>query len=77
MSLQLHDLLPLIIPLGIIELVLMIAAVIHIATHPRYRIGNRWLWLIVVIVVNTVGPILYFVLGRGEAALDDDPENDI
>jgi len=58
--------LPVIIPLAIIQLGLMIAALIHIFTHKHYRFGNRIIWVIIAVVVNTIGPILYFVIGRGE-----------
>jgi hypothetical protein len=37
----------------------------HILTHNHYKRGNRTVWLIVTIVLmNYVGPILYFVLGK-------------
>ena len=58
--------LPIIIPILIIELVLMITALVHVLKHKNYRFGNRALWIIVVVVVHTIGPILYFTLGRGE-----------
>jgi len=58
--------LPVIIPLAVIQLGLMIAALIHIFTHKNYRFGNRILWVIIAVVINTIGPILYFVIGRGE-----------
>jgi len=58
--------LPVIIPLAVIELGLMIAALIHIFTHKHYRFGNRILWVIIAVVITTIGPILYFVIGRGE-----------
>ena len=70
MSINLADYLPLIIPLAIIEVALMVAALIHIFTHKHYRLGNRWVWVVISVVVTTIGPILYFILGRGEA--DDD-----
>ena len=58
--------LSIIIPLAIIQLGLMIAALIHIFTHKHYRFGNRILWVVIAVVINTIGPILYFVVGRGE-----------
>jgi hypothetical protein len=40
----------------------------HILTHDTYKRGNRTLWLIVVLVLmNYVGPILYFLLGKEDA----------
>jgi len=60
------DFLPILIPLFIIQFGLMIAAVIHICTHDSYRMGNRVLWILISVLVNTIGPILYFVLGRSD-----------
>ena len=56
--------LPFLIPLAIIELGLMVAALIHILTHHNYHYGNRVIWIVVVVLVNIIGPVLYFVLGR-------------
>lgn len=59
------QMLPFLIPIIIIELVLMIAALVHIFTHKTYRYGNRALWVILSFV-QIIGPILYFVIGRGD-----------
>ena len=42
----------------------MITAVVHVLRHPHYRIGNRALWLVIVIFIQIIGPIAYFVFGR-------------
>lgn len=59
------QMLPFLIPIIIIELVLTIAALVHIFTHKTYRYGNRALWVILSFVL-IIGPILYFVIGRGD-----------
>jgi len=64
--------LPFVIPIAIIEIALMIAALIHIFTHQTYKMGNRLIWVIVVVFLNIIGPILYFVLGRSDEGKDDD-----
>ncbi|MCL2783816.1 MAG: PLD nuclease N-terminal domain-containing protein [Propionibacteriaceae bacterium] len=69
---QIRALMPLIIPLAVIEIGLLIASVIHILTHKQYRMGNRALWLIISIVITTIGPILYFILGRSDEEDDDE-----
>jgi len=61
-----REYLPFIIPLAILQLGLMTAALIHIFTHSTYKLGNRILWVIVSVVVSTIGPILYFTIGRGD-----------
>jgi len=60
------NLLPILIPLAVIQLGLMIAALVHVLRHKNYRVGNRVLWIIVVCLVTTIGPILYFIIGRGD-----------
>ncbi len=56
--------LPFLIPLAIAQLVLMIVALVHVLRHPNYRIGNRPVWVIVVVLFQFIGPVVYFVLGR-------------
>ena len=61
------EFLPLIIPLIIAQFGLMGYAVYHILTHERYKRGTRPVWLVVAILINFIGPILYFTLGREDA----------
>jgi hypothetical protein len=58
-------LLPVVIPLAVIQFGLFAAALIHIFRHPRYKAGNRLLWVLVSFI-TFVGPILYFTVGKGE-----------
>lgn len=57
--------LPFLIPIIVIELALTVAALVHIFTHKNYRVGNRVLW-VVLSFVQIIGPVLYFIIGRGE-----------
>ena len=57
--------LPFLIPIVVIELALTITALVHVLTHKTYRFGNRTLWVILCFV-QIIGPIVYFVFGRGE-----------
>ncbi|EOT49430.1 MULTISPECIES: PLD nuclease N-terminal domain-containing protein [Enterococcus] len=58
--------LPLFIPLLLLEFGLMIAAVVSVFKQTHYRFLNRWSWLMIVIFLQMIGPILYFVFGREE-----------
>lgn len=59
------EFLPFLIPLAIAEFALLGYTLYHILTHTHYKRGNRTLWLIITIVLlNFIGPILYFLLGR-------------
>lgn len=54
----------LLLPLIILELVLKISAIISIIRHRNFKCGNKNIWILVVLLINTIGPILYFVIGR-------------
>ncbi|MGM0166559.1 hypothetical protein IGI39_001519 [Enterococcus sp. AZ135] len=56
--------LPIFLPLVLLELILMITAVRHVLTHQGYRFGNKAIWLFVVIVIQIIGPVIYFVFGK-------------
>ncbi|MDF2485973.1 MAG: hypothetical protein K0R46_2141 [Herbinix sp.] len=63
---ELMEYLPFLIPIILIELTLMITALVHVLRHKNYRIGNRIVWVVLVVVLQIIGPILYFTIGRGE-----------
>lgn len=58
--------LPFLIPVAVIQIGLMVAALVHILRHKTYKVGNRVLWIIIVVLINLIGPILYFTIGKGE-----------
>lgn len=57
---------PFLIPLLVAELALGITALIHVLKHPNYRFGNKVMWALIVMCVQIIGPIIYFIFGRGE-----------
>ena len=64
---ELKDYLPLLIPLIIVQFSLLTWAIVHILRHKTYKRGSRALWLAVVIIgMEYIGPILYFVLSKEE-----------
>lgn len=63
---DLMDYLPFLIPVALIELALMVTTLVHILKHPNYKTGSRPLWIIVVLLFQIIGPIVYFVFGKGE-----------
>ncbi|AVD36354.1 PLD nuclease N-terminal domain-containing protein [Clostridioides difficile] len=63
---NLMEYLPLLIPVIILDLILIITALVHVLRHPNYKIGNKAIWIIVVLFISIIGPILYFTIGRGE-----------
>ncbi|MCX5994382.1 MAG: PLD nuclease N-terminal domain-containing protein [Chloroflexi bacterium] len=65
-NLNLGQLIALLIPLVLVELGLLGFALFDLVKRKRVRGGNKWLWGIIIVVVEIFGPILYFVLGREE-----------
>ena len=62
---QLLEFLPFLIPLIIVQFALLGYTLYHILTHNTYKRGNRTIWLVITLVLmNYIGPILYFVLGK-------------
>ena len=62
---NLNEMMPLIIPLVIVQFILLAVTIVHILKHDTYKSGNRILWLVVAIVgMEFIGPILYFVFGK-------------
>lgn len=60
---ELREILPLLIPLLLIQLLLVIAALVDLVRRERTR-GPRWLWAIIILFVNLIGPIIYFLAAR-------------
>ena len=62
---NINEMMPLIIPLVIVQFILLAVTIVHILKHDTYKRGNRILWLVVAIVgMEFIGPILYFVFGK-------------
>lgn len=65
---KIMEFLPFLIPLMVVQFSLLGYTLYHILTHNSYKRGNRTLWLVIVIILmNFVGPILYFLLGKEDA----------
>ncbi len=69
------ELIPLLIPLVVLELGLAIWALWDLSRPGRRVRGeSRLLWAIIILFASLIGPILYFVAGRQEAgATEDEP----
>lgn len=53
-------------PIIAISVVLSIVALIDLVRRDRVRFGNKWIWLVVILFVNLIGPIVYLLVGREE-----------
>jgi uncharacterized membrane protein YhaH (DUF805 family) len=62
---KLQQYIPYLIPVLIIQLVLMISALVDLIRREHTR-GPKWVWVLVILFINYIGPIIYFVAGRKE-----------
>jgi hypothetical protein len=57
--------LPLLIPILLIELGLLIVALVDLLKRPQTN-GPKWLWVVLIVFIQIIGPIVYFIFGRKE-----------
>jgi len=50
----------------VIQIILLVTALTHLNKHPKVKIGSKTLWTFVIVFLNIVGPVLYFLIGRGD-----------
>jgi len=57
---------PFLIPVVLIELGLMIFALTDLIRRERTK-GPKWMWAILIVLVQIIGPVVYLVAGREES----------
>jgi hypothetical protein len=62
----LRENLPLLLPLFALQILLLAAALWDLTQRPSTR-GPRWMWVLIILFVNILGPIAYFVIGREDS----------
>ena len=62
---NIRSLIPFLIPIVLLQLGLMVFALVDLIRRERTK-GPKWVWALVIIFVNLIGPIVYLVAGREE-----------
>lgn len=61
----LSEYLPLLIPLVLIQIGLLVFALLDLVKRPEEALnGSKVMWILIIALVNVIGPILYFIVGR-------------
>jgi hypothetical protein len=60
---EIQQYLPYLIPVLILQLAMMIAALVDLIRRENTR-GPKWFWALIIIFINYIGPIIYFAAGR-------------
>ncbi len=66
--------LPFLVPVFLLELGLMIFALVDVIKRKRVRGDSKVLWIIIIVLVNLIGPIIYLLIGRKEEVIDSDQD---
>lgn len=53
----------LVAPLIVIHFILLVIALVDCLRSSRVN-GPKWMWILIILFINLVGPVLYFLLGR-------------
>ena len=61
----LRPMIPYLIPVLLLELGLLAFALRDLSRRNRVN-GPKWLWVLIIVLVQLIGPIAYFVAGRGD-----------
>jgi len=54
---------PYLIPVILLGLGLVIFALRDLSRRDRVN-GPKWLWVLIIVLIQIIGPMLYFVIGR-------------
>jgi ABC-2 type transport system ATP-binding protein len=67
-------LIALLIPVAVIEIALLLLAAFDLLHEDRrVRGGSKAMWAVIIVFVNLLGPILYFLVGREDGPVDTTP----
>ena len=69
---QILHLLPFLLPLFLLELGLLVFALVDCVKRQRVRGDNKIVWILIIVLVNFIGPIVYLAVGRKEEYVDSD-----
>lgn len=60
------------------NLALMVGALVSVVSRPDagVRFGRKWIWIVLIVLVNWIGPLAWFALGRTDVPLPDRPGGD-
>lgn len=58
-----NTLLLILLPLLVLQFILLVVSLIDLFRRSETN-GPKWVWLLVIVFINILGPIIYFLWGR-------------
>ncbi len=65
LPLNISNLIPFLIPVVLLQLGLMIYCLVDLTRREKTK-GPKWMWALIIVLGELLGPVLYLVLGRVE-----------
>ena len=65
-TVDIATLLPLIIPLILVQLGLAVFCLIDLSKRQTVKYIPRWAWAIIILLGELIGPVIYLLVGRSE-----------
>ena len=62
---EITELIPLLIPIFLLQIALIVIALVDLVRREQTR-GPKWVWVLVILFFNIIGPIVYLLFGREE-----------
>ena len=69
---SISKILPFMVPLILVEAGLLVFALVDLIRRKQVRGDSKILWVLIIILVNFIGPIIYLAVGRKEEPIDSD-----
>ncbi len=66
------EMLPYLLPLLLLEIGLLVFALVDVIKRKQVRGDSKVLWILIIVLINFIGPIIYLALGRKEEVVDSD-----
>lgn len=57
---------PYLIPVILLQLGLMVFALVDLTRRERTK-GPKWMWALIIVAVNIIGPVVYLLAGKDES----------
>jgi hypothetical protein len=57
----------------LVEIALDVVAIVDLIRRPvaAVQFGNKWVWVAIIVLINLIGAILYFAVGRKQTPVVD------
>ena len=62
------------IPIALLQIGLMIWALVDVIRRDYVRGNNKVVWILVIVIINIIGPIIYLLLGRSDGPKEGEEE---